>query len=229
MMRRRGRRKARWIWAGADNFSLTDGAATSQWSTSAVLPPGRVNWLLDTGMRDSLTIKRILLWMEFHWVSADTAGHVLNDVEFYLRKCQADTTTATEQWAPFSSPTVPSAVTTWSTDIDSDGLDPFMWCHWIKGSTPPNSVVGTYTWQQTGANVGSANQQSRMLAGVTGTTDPPNVCRKFEVTQEWQPDLDLRVMRKLMRDDWLGMSMRIQGFNSGCSMILNYKVRILAS
>lgn len=225
MMRRRFRRRASWTYSDSQQMLIQNGSSTSYvW----LLPPGRVQFLLNQQRRDRLTFAGAHLWLTFYWksVAGSSAGN-LPDADFGIFKSTiADAITNVPDITPMESqwnqPSTPGSLTTWEDD-DDDGTNPFLWQHHIKGMSPPNACVGTFGLPS--SNVGF-NQTDLLGAG---TADSPLfACRKFSVTQEWQPDVVVRSKRRLQKGEGVLLAMGgVPGF--GQEIHCEVKLRSLTS
>lgn len=223
--RRRFRRKSSWIWADRFNITLNNASPAFAGASSAghlLLPPGRVNWFCDTQVRRShVTVTGILLWLDFWWQSDIASDTTIPDVDFFLIASTEDEAgSIATQFDPFVEPQLPAAVTDW-TFAPSDGLDPFMWTHHIKGSTPPNAFVS-----QTSSN----NQYNQSFVMHAASDAQEATCRKFMVAAEWQPDIHVKTRRRLVKDQglWLGMRALTAALPSGMQAMLDVRTRIVA-
>lgn len=231
MMRRRRRRKASWSYADAGSLVLTGGGGLTNYAW--VIPPARAQFIMDTKQRNSLTFAGAHLWLDFYWSNKGTATG-LADVDFAMFKTTiADPTSfapdismADGQW---DQPATPAALTSWDED-DDDGTESFMWQHHIKGMTPPNAVVATKDFgTASGAWNGHTANQAVLMPD--GSTDAALfVCRKFCVTQEWQPDVVIRSKRRLQKGEGVILTMTWAGSGSAnMQAICNYHLRTLTS
>lgn len=220
MSRRRRSRPARWSYADAAAIDIVNGGATAfVW----ILPPARVSFMLSQrGRGNSLVFAGAHLWLDFFWSSTGSV-ELMPDVDFGVIKTTIadpvsfapDLSLVDAQW---DQPSTPATLTSWDEDDDS-GVDSWLWQHHIRGTSPPNFHV-----QADGAGAGSLfNQQN----GLTGTTDAPGMmCRKFHVTQEWQPDVVVRSKRRLQKDEGILLYMAsTPGF--GMKVNLNVRLRTL--
>lgn len=209
-MRRFRRRKKRVSWSYSDEVTLlVEGAAGSTlFSYVWLLPPARAQFMMDTASRDSIVFAGCHLWLDFYWrnVGAQTT---LPDVDFGIFKTvqqgggnSPDLNPMLGQW---KQPATPAALTSWL-ELDDDGTEGFLWSHHIKGMTPPNAVVNTNGANTVGGN--SQNTTNQAIGIGVGTADAPSfVCRKFAVTQEWQPDVVVRSKRRLQKDEGIILAM----------------------
>lgn len=228
MMRRRGRRR-RAAWSYADSFildinSASPNAVVSQW----LLPPARAQYLADARQKDRITFVGAHLWFDFFWKNTSGAQQQIPDVDWAIFKSTiADPAASTPDQSPifgqWDQPPTPAAFTSWEEDSD-DGGYPFLWQHHIKGFSPPNAMVGTYSESDPEA---VNNQIDRIQ---TGTSDfVKYVCRKFSVTQEWQPDVVIRSKRRLFKGEGILLAgiMPAGAPPSGLSCQLDVRVRVL--
>lgn len=198
MMRRRRRRSARWNFADSETLELQPNNATpNSTAWTWLLPPARVAFLLgNSGRGNSLLYVGSHLWLDFFWKLEGSAAVGLPDIDFGVIKTTIsdpiagapDLSLVQAQW---DEPPTPAGITSWNEDDDS-GVDSWLWQHHIKGSTPPNAIVDS----QGGV---AGNQYSQVSGGSTDT--PLVICRKFHVTQEWQPDVVVRSKRRLQKDE----------------------------
>lgn len=224
MMRRRRRPSARWSYADSGSLAIQPNAGANVISSLWLLPPARVSFMLSQrGRGNSLVFAGCHLWLDFYWKN-EAAALGLPDVDFGVIKTTiADPTTfapdlslADAQW---DQPSTPATLTSWDEDDDS-GVDSWLWQHHIKGFSPPNAVVQT----ESGSTPGIGNQQNIIAAGSVDA--PVYVCRKFHVTQEWQPDVVIRSKRRLQKDE--GILLYMQGAPTGSQeCICNVHLRTL--
>lgn len=203
MMRRRFRRRsARWSYADATTLQIAPGTATATPSFVWLLPPARVSFMLSQrGRGNSLTYAGSHLWLDFAWVNRGAGPVGLPDIDFGVIKTTIadpvsfapDLSLVQAQW---DQPSTPATLTSWDEDDDS-GVDSWLWQHHVKGSSPPNAVTGIYSIDA--SYIGQANQFTGITAGSESMVG--YVCRKFHVTQEWQPDVVIRSKRRLQKDE----------------------------
>lgn len=222
-------RKSHWMWADRFNLRFQDNQAVATWTSHILLPASRVNWLCGTStFRSGLTVTGILLWLDFWWENdSTTTSQALPDVDMGIMTTVADETLATSElhYDPYVQPEPPSLTTDWNS-FPSDGLDPFLWTHHIKGISPCNSIIRKTTNDWSNANRGAVNQDTVISFAADGSANL--VCRKHYVTQEWQPDVVVKTKRRLKSNQGLGIFMRTPGLNTGCFMNLGVNVRMLA-
>lgn len=229
MMRRRfRRRRSHWIWADRFSFVLNNAATNfggKFFALNQLLPPGRVEWFCNSVVsRSHVTVTGVLMWLDFWWqTSTANQAVLLPDVDLFVMKTQEDEV-GSEAFAfdPFVQPEPPALVTTWGTS-PADGLDAFLWSHHIRGSTPPNAVVGTYIASD---NV-AYNQEVVIRAAADSNV---NTCRTFRVAAEWQPDVHIKTKRRLQRSEGLviGMLGLDTAFPTGTQAFLTVNTRIVA-
>lgn len=230
MMRRRFRRKSTWIWATKGNFTLVDTGevvGAPQWASDpAFLPVGRVEWLLDNQIRRSaLTVQRILVWYRLFVNTAAQSGPVkvlCPDCDLYIIKTSADTATDVTQFTPYAPPPLPASVTAWAVGSQTDGLDPYLWTDHVFVPESNVFTVGSLT----NADVPNATQGADGILATTAAgiwSYPPRVGLAS------QPSIDLRVKRRLTRDDGLVFGINVPAMNSNCRYTVDYAARFLAS
>lgn len=231
MRRRFRRRKASWIWADSDTLSAVDNLSvnTPTYASSPnLLPCKRVDWLLDNQGRDRMVVKRILLWVcaSVQIPSGAAGSIVVPDMQLYVIKTSADPSQAatTVQYQPFSNPAAPSGVTNWVGTGGTDGTDPFLWCHYMfvpeentPGGLSTTLGVGTVTSSNTAAGIGRG-------ASVTGYWSSPT-----SVSPALSPNVDIRVSRRLMKNDELQLGFMFFSGNTGTTYQVRYATRVLAS
>lgn len=205
--RRRGFRP-KWTWADSGNMVLNNGSPDVESVSLAfawLLPPARVQFMLNTKGRSHMQYSGSHLWLDFQWHGTAT-NLSLPDVDFCVYKTQiADDAAGTPDFTPalnqWDQPSTPAALTSWDED-DDDGTTSFLWQHHIKGMTPPNAAVITYS--ESDAQSKTFNQHNV----IAGSVDSQSfVCRKFFVTQEWQPDVVVRSKRRLQKSEGIVMVM----------------------
>lgn len=215
------RRRASWGYADFTNLQVSADPANVQAAGFFILPPGRAQYLMEAGRKDRLTVKTIHMWLDFRWVcfaGSFTNPQQIPDVELYVRKGTSrhdDVTPDMETSgalvsSPFAAPTVPSQVTTWAEAPADDGTDSFMWCHAIKGMSPPNGVVAAVTISPPTApnTYGYGNQYGYMFRENDGQGDLM-LCRTFSVRAEWQPDVIIRSARRLQKGEGIMLGMNV--------------------
>lgn len=236
-MRRRFRtrgkgRKPTWAYAHAMTLLAADNALTTTFVGGWLLPPGRVRWLCEDWKQASITHVTTHMWLDFHWISPSGGGgghRGIPDVYFYAIKSNSSRATGGEgpimnDMNPWSTPNFPSAITDWEDETDDDGTDSFLWCHRMKGMSPPNADVGTYTY--TGDAKQGANQTDQMFS--SGTEGVNNyMCRTFSMRAEWQPDVIIRAKRRLLKDDGIALFLAVRG-DTGVSAHLECWSRTIA-
>lgn len=210
MMRRRRRRRAQWLYADSTNMSINSGSVVLAGQPVAfiwLLPPGRCQFLMDTKGRDRMLFAGAHIWMDFQWANIGSASG-LPDIDLSIFKTTIsdpvgsfpDLSPLTGMW---DQPSTPNSLSTWEDD-DDDGTNSFLWSHHIKGTLPPNS----YVWQFGSGSSGIQTTNQGIPQIAAGTIDAPTFsCRKFHVTQEWQPDVTVRVKRRLQKGEGIVMGM----------------------
>lgn len=178
--------------------------------------------MMNTKGRDRMQFSGAHLWFDFYWENK-AAGTGLPDVQFGIYKSEIisdtglpDSTPIDGQW---KEPATPASLTSWDED-DDDGTEPFLWQHWIKGMSPPNALINTTGF----TNPAFANQANVM--GVGTTDNPVHACRKFMVTQEWQPDVIVRTKRTLHKGEGVVLVMAVPS-PSALTSNLNCHWRVL--
>lgn len=207
---RRKRASAKWTFADSQTLEV-DASTPSPFQAFAWLyPPARAQFLMNTRNRDRLGFRGAHLWLDFFLYNSG-GPEAMPDVDFGVFKTtiaavgdQPDLTPMLGQW---KQPATPATLTSWEED-DDDGTNPFLWQHHIKGMSPPNAIVNAVPGLST-ANDASfiANQAVNMRAG-----DSDHIvyaCRKFFVTQEWQPDVVIRSRRTLMKGEGIVLCMQV--------------------
>lgn len=202
MMRRRFRRAGpKWTYSDQGTISITSGSPTTIgfiW----LFPPARAQFIMNTKQRDSLLYCGSHIWLDFFWKNTGN-GTGLPDCHFGVFKTvitstgdQPDLSPMLGQW---TQPSTPATITSWDED-DDDGTNPFLWQHFIKGFSPPNAVVRTD---------GSVDHNQTMNLGTGSSDNPTFMCRKFNVTQEWQPDVVIRSKRRLRKGEGIVLAMHV--------------------
>lgn len=235
MMRRRFRRKAHWVWADRQRFTSVQATGTANvYGVSSLLPPGRTTWLLNNTMkgRNSLTVRKIHLWLDFWWRNGSAGVTGLPDVYFFVKKVKQDeagTPFGDYQYDPFVQPQVPANITAWDAS-PTDGTDRFLWSHYIRGSSPPNAIVRTAA-SSVGTSSTDVVNQSDFITNVSTTGNGDAfVCRTFRCAQEWQPDVIVRSAVKLERDEGIAIVMFTPGLTTPpATPTLQFQCRVLAS
>ena len=231
----RRRRKASWCHAGEGTISL-NGSSTLidgfliDWFW--LLPPARAQFMMLSRNRDRLTYGGSQMWLDFHWRNTGTAGQ-LSSVSMGVIKSSwldpgtgnPDLSMAITQW---QEPATPNSITTWDSVDDDDGTESYLWSHFIQGQSPPNAIVSTLADSNTGDTAHTVNQTTGISVGSADV--PVNVCRKFLVTQEWQPDVNIRVKRRLQKGEGilLFMAAPASAITATINPLLTYHFRSLA-
>lgn len=219
-MRRRFRRSAaRWSYADAGLLQINQGS-TSATAHIWILPPARVAYMLSQrGRGNSLIFAGCHLWLDFLWGMHST--NVLPDVDLGVIKTTIsdptsfapDLSLVEAQW---DQPSTPATLTSWDEDDDS-GIDSWLWQHHIKGSSPPNAVVRDT----------SALKGNQFVNVPDASTDNIGiVCRKFMVSQEWQPDVVIRSKRRLQKDEGILLYMNLPTGIPAASMNIELDVHL---
>jgi len=218
MKRRRRRASVNWIWAKqAQNQAVfgetgpADGSGGEIW----LLPPTRVNNLLQYRTRNALTVKRTLLWLNTWFVNSSSAQVELalgTNFTLYIRKTKElnanGFSTASSAPNPYAEPPLPmnvGAAGGWDyQDDDADGTEPFLW-------SCPIFTASANTLLVLPAGNGTPLQYAPMVAA-------------------YQPTVDLRVRRRLQKDEGLALGYVFHGLGAytGGDFYVNYATRILA-
>lgn len=218
--RRRGRRAA-WTYANAGSMEL-GGAIANITQYVWLMPPGRAQYLADAKSRDSITFVGAQLWLDFHWENRGSAASLV-DVDFCVYKATiVDPVGNLPDFSPIESqweePPTPASLTAWEEDTD-DGNYGFLWQHHIKGTTPANAQV---------VNQSTSNAWNQTNIIGAGTSDSPAwVCRKFYVTQEWQPDVVIRSKRRLAKGEGILLACRANFSTATLFAKTDYHYRVL--
>lgn len=233
MMRRRRRRMGpKWTYSDSVSMSITSaGPFLTPGGLSAnfcwLLPPGRAQFLMNTKMRDRMQFSGAHLWLDFFWKNT-AASQGLNDVNLAVYKTEIIGTGDVPDFSPmdgqWKQPSTPSNITSWNED-DDDGGAPFLWQHWIKGSSPPNAEVRNLPTASGGTDQALWNQSLSMLGG--NDANPTYMCRKFLVTQEWQPDVVIRSKRRIQKGEGIALVMTSIPPGVGLASFLNIRLRTL--
>lgn len=223
MMRRRSRRsRATWGFADAAALNIPAGSLAGAHAYFWIVPPGRINYLCDTDRVSKVGFRGAHLWLDFNWVGV-AAGASLPDVTCYAMKSQQDLAGAPTvvDRNPWSTPETPASLTSWDAAGQEDGTDSFLWTHHIKGSTPPNAGLILTT--------PSAGNQTFSVGGNASSDNVGFVCRKWFVTQEWQPDVMIRSRRSLTKEDGIAIIFSIDTANPNVGVNVNVRARCLLS
>lgn len=238
MMRRhfRRRRRASWTYSNSEELSITSASPTLgsiQYDSSWLYPPARAQFIMDTRTSSRLTFAGCHLWLDFAWRCTANSPLSMPDVNFCIYKTQSaagstapdpDATLAEAQW---TTPATPATITSWE-ENDDDGTESYLWQHWMRGNGPPNSII----WQSGGAPSGATqviNNQGNLIDG-KGVDNVTQVCRKFQVTQEWQPDVTVRAKRRLNKGEGIAIFMWVAGtVASGMQVACPMRWRCLTS
>lgn len=221
--RRNRMRRRRATWAYADARALVTSSGGGNTITSAwILPPARVQYLCDTDRVSTITFEGCHLWLDFWWSNTGvTTG--IPDVDFYIIKSEYDDAGQSAYFFnPWQEPSLPAAITAWTETPDEDGTGPFLWCHHIKGQSPPNSQVLTYT---DSSSIEAANQCTLIHSG--SVDSPIDVCRKFQVAAEWQPDVVVKTKRRLQKSEGILLVMSSPGVADSVRCNLSARFRTL--
>lgn len=149
-MRRRFHRRARaaWAWASPSIIQITGGNTTNDFGYTWLLPPGRVEWLLDNQLRrNSFTVKRILVWAYYSWTNTDGNNSAIQapTQELFIIKSREDALApgpggdTAFKYLPYAQPPLPGSITSsWDEALDTgDGLDPYLWTGVLPNPTLP--------------------------------------------------------------------------------------------
>lgn len=219
--RRSARRRAVWTFASAVATSGTDGASAT-FVTFPMLPAGRINWVLENAQRQHITVKRLLVWLSYYWTTPDTGTGPWNipDADLYIATDMTGLSSSINSRTqnPFLEPAVPTAVANWDSTLEDDGLASLMWCHHLFGRIDRSTLS---TQNEAPPAHGNTTSQVAGQTGAQWNNDP------YRVSASWQPDLDLRVMRKLAKNWELYGGFRLPGTNTGMKFNLNANWRVL--
>lgn len=219
-MVRKRRRLATWNWASAGTIVIADTTNSPQTIASVnIFPPARTDWLLENGRgRKSLTVKKILLWLQAYVVNPSTnLVEIPSSMDFSLQRINQDSagTISPGLQAPYAAPVLPSAMTSWTVGgaDEEDGLNPYLWTHrWW-----PSYQAGTQSGSVTLATGAAAtNSGAYVQENSSGISTP------MRVTQGWQPDVVVRSSRRLVRGQGIGFFVTM---NSGASTNMTYNVQ----
>lgn len=226
---RRRRARATWDYCNAEQLEVNK---NGQYSYSWLLPATRTNWLCDTDRVDHITYCGSHIWLDFWWRSNDTAGAAIPDITLFAIVTEQELggePADIGELSPWTPPTVPASVTTWTADPQYDGTDSYLWCHHIVGQSPPNSHV----YAESGSITDFWNQTSFMGPGGTGSDNTSAlVCRTFSVRAEWQPDVIIKSRRRLKKDEGVALIMQSDfpiGSSDNSHAFLNVRARTLVN
>lgn len=240
MRRRRGRgRRSSWNWAYSGTLILVDTSASvaEQIVSPNLFPAARTDWFLENGRgRDHMTVTGILMWLQLSIgnQSTTTAYGLASELNFWVQKYKADNVAGQSPAAatPYGQPSTPASVTSWTTFTaadEQDGLDPFLWTHYLN----PGCVMAASSQAvATGDSIGYGSNQMYEL-GAAVAPNIPQVCYPPTVRAAWQPDVVIKSKRRLMKGEGLQLGMSIPAGNgTGNGVIsysLTYRVRVLTS
>lgn len=183
---------------------------------------------MNTKQRDRMQFSGAHLWLDFYWrQEGGTTG--LPDVQFACYKSEIVSDTGLPDFtfmnAMFTEPSTPASISSWDED-DDDGTNGFLWQHFIKGASPPNAVVSTFDYDgSSGADHAAGNQSTRVHGA--STDNPLLACRKFMVTQEWQPDVIIRSKRSIKKGEGIVFVMAVANNSMLLSSITEVRFRTL--
>lgn len=226
MNRRRNHRpRSHWNWAISFALTMVDNGTTSNaLNTIALLPPPRVDWLLESGRgRSHLVVTGILMWLDC-WIlnPSASAQTMVNELNFWVTKVKTDVTSAvpgaTDFLQPYSAPSPPASVLSWTTEStdENDGLDPFLWTHFLN----PQNQERSY-----GSNGGYS-------PGIVGTNPNQNIIPMHPVAVRagWQPDVHIKTKRKLVKGEGLSFGFGTPAGNgNGLEYICQVRARVLTT
>lgn len=234
--RRRRRRSAKWTYCDSTVMSLSTGSVVvggEPVSWVWLMPPARAQFLMDTLMRDRIQFSGAHMWLDFWWQNTNGSATGLPDVDFGIIKTtiadpssnQPDLTQMVGQW---DQPETSATLTSWEGDED-DGTESFLWSHHIKGQSPPNAIVSILN-PDTGSTVNRNVVNQSQLIHQGDIDNPHMVCRKFHVTQEWQPDVVVRAKRRLQKGEGILLYSCLPGGPpaSGLTAITQVRFRTLS-
>lgn len=208
MMRRRRRGfSPKWTYANSQTLVASGSSGTNIGSGTGdycwIYPPARAQFIMNTKQRDRMQFSGAHLWLDFFWKNTGTATG-LPDLQFGMYKSDIVSDTGLPDFTPilaqWTEPATPASITSWEED-DDDGTNPLLWSHWIKGMSPPNAETRPIT----DATDDIKNQSNVLHSG--STDNPAFCCRKFNVTQEWQPDVMVRAKRRLTKGEGIVLVM----------------------
>lgn len=220
---RRRRQRLAWNWAASGTLSITDSGTTpgNFVSTAGLLPPARVDWLLESGRgRNHITVHKMLLWLNF-WISNNTgaAANMVPEINLWTIKTKFDGNGNAAFYGgigagttafPYAVPATPNAVASWTSASfdESDGLDPFLWTHAI------------FPAQFTSNAQLAANTQTPYPNAATVAARPA-----------YQPDVVISSKRRLEKGESIlfGISNPGNGLNTLISYNVSWRVRVLTS
>jgi hypothetical protein len=195
---------------------------TAYLTSPALLPAGRVQWLLEQQGRDRCQLAGILLWLDLIWFGNSVVGLSADPspLDFYIIKSNADNAnTSATFYDPFNQPAVPSAITEWNEDEEADGLDPYLWVHHQS-----QFVAGTYNQRNSlGTALGGNATEIILPPANSGGSVQPNV----NVRQAWQPDVHIKTRRRLLRGDQLIFGMSAPAGQTNWTASLEVRCRVL--
>lgn len=200
----RRRRKAQWLYANSETISLNSLSfvlGAQPVAHTWLFPPGRTQFLLNTRGRDRLTYVASHLWLDFYWRASSTGS--FPDVDLCAFKTTiSDPVAETPDLSPilgmWDQPSTPNSLSSWEDD-DDDGTNSFMWSHHIKGISGPNASF-------TSRDAGFKGNQGPNIPDAD-SDHVAFICRKYHVTQEWQPDVVVRSKRRCVKGDGIVLAM----------------------
>lgn len=217
MKRRRGTRD-KWIHAGRNSINLQPNAESTSISQLGgwLLPPARTRFMLETTGKSRLITGSCLLWMNYYWALDNTGSDQTTNqqnfpVELYITKSRADSNGFPVQaeasaltFGPFAPPEVPTALTTWELENESqdDGLDPWMWCHHIfelEGLGTTNNAQTTAP----GRDIANSNPYT-------------------PVYQAFQPNVVVKTRRSLSKEEGIAIVLAAPNFTQAGPAYLSF-------
>lgn len=210
MMRRRFRRRRTSQWIYADNNQLVHNSGAANFgpyyfSSQYLLPPGRTKYLCDTAKRDHLSWHGCHLWLDWYVDNHSGAQQKWpTSVGYYIMATEEASNggAAIFQATPFTPPSAPGTIAAWD-DFPDDGLNRFLWSHFIQSFGPPNSVVRT---QDLDHSPNEAGNQSVHIGEGNGDFDGDGLaCRTFRVAADWQPDVRVKSRVRLRPNEGIAI------------------------
>ena len=215
----RRRRRASWEYAGNDVTNILDNGTPGDPAFRLIwlFPPGRTNYLCETRGKDAITHSTTLLWLDFQWngeAEGFSGPQLIAPTYFYILKTKQDANDNTaEQFSPYATPPVPSAVTDWTSGLDEDdGTEPFLWTHYIDplqaGTASP--IYANAALSDLWSAGGNADQYI-----ANGRIAYPNTVR-----QAWQPDVVVKAKRRMAKTEGIAL---VFGYTYGNTLV-NYQL-----
>lgn len=218
------------MWSAASAITIQDNSETSTTlalNDNTLFPAARTDWILKSGRgAKSLTIKKILLWLDFAVINPSTTTDLpmWNEIRFWIYKYRSDGASQSpgladylDTYAPPVAPSLTSPIWLDGGGEENDGLDPYLWTHRLT----PVTMLQSY---------GNLSGTNTLLSKAVVTGEVNAVTYPLSVRQAWQPDVTVRAARRLGRAEGLMIGFGTPGSKGGgLNYSLTWAARVLTS